>query len=87
MRQRGMPKAYPTTNKSVRNSEQTNQFILPLQKQNIQVESRGGQYRGTFLVPLSVPSLLFKNCTFFGTADTFFALLSSIFGTICEMEF
>ena len=54
--------------------------------QVIKITTRGGQYRGTF-VPLSVPSLLFKNCTFFGTADTFFALLSSIFGTICGMEF
>ena len=48
---------------------------------------RGGQYRGTFLVPLSVPSLLFKNCTVFGTVDTFFALLSSLLGTICGTEF
>ena len=48
---------------------------------------RGGPYRGTFLVPLSVPSLLFKNCTVFGTVDTFFALLSSLLGTICGMEF
>ena len=48
---------------------------------------RGGQYRGTFLVPLSIPSLLFKNCTVFGTVDTFFALLSSLLGTICVMEF
>ena len=48
---------------------------------------RGGQYRGTFLVPLSVPSLLFKNCTVFGTVDTFFAILSSLLGTICGMEF
>ena len=48
---------------------------------------RGGQYRGTFLIPLSVPSLLFKNCTVFGTVDTFFALLLSLLGTICGMEF
>ena len=44
-------------------------------------------YRGTFLLPLSVPSLLFKNCSVFGTVDTFFALLSSLLGTICGMEF
>ena len=32
---------------------------------------RVGQYRGTFLVPLSVPSILFKKCTVFGTVVTF----------------
>ena len=36
---------------------------------------RGGQYRGTFLVPLPVPSVLFQNSTDFGTIGTFSALL------------
>ena len=36
---------------------------------------RGGQYRGTFLVPLSVTSVLFQKSTVFGTVVTFLARL------------
>ena len=42
---------------------------------------RGGRYCSTFLVPLSVSSVLFQKCIVFGTIDTFFSLLSSVIAT------
>ena len=42
---------------------------------------RGGQYRGTFLEPLLVPSVLLEKCNVFGTINTFFSLFWSVLVT------
>ena len=47
---------------------------------------RGGQYRGTFLVPLPVPSVLFQHSTVFGTVGTFLARLPRYWVLLCGLE-
>ena len=43
--------------------------------QSFPLTNRGGKYRSTFLIPLSILSVLFQKSTVFGTVVTFLAHL------------
>jgi len=51
------------------------------------VPSRGGQYRCTFVPQYCTAVLFYRYFLKIVPFDTFFALLSSLLGTICGMEF
>ena len=62
-------------------------FLFTLSSKRAKVGSTAvQQYRGTFLVPLQVPSVLFQHSTVFGTVGTFSARLPRFSVLLCGMQ-